>query len=205
MALVFYSSPMSSATPVESTLQELGVPHEKVVFDLSRTDHKQPEFLKLNPNGKVPTLVVDGTPMFEGLAIIQWLGERYGVERKLWPAASSPTRLQALSWSTWAYVTLGSAVTRLNYAQSPRVPAALHHAGQAQATQADIAHLLEILAGQLSGKSYLLGNEFSLADLVVASTVRYATICGVSLDKQPVVAAWVARCFERPSLKQSMP
>jgi glutathione S-transferase len=93
----------------------------------------------------------------------------------------------------------------LNYAQSPRVPAALHHAGQAQATQTEIAQLLELIAGHLAGKSYLLGNEFSLADLVVASTVRYGTYCGASLDKHPVVAAWVARCFERPSLKQAMP
>jgi len=76
MSIVFYSAPMSSASPVESALAELGVPHEKVSFDLSATRHKQPAFLKLNPNGKVPTLVVDGTPMFEALAIMQWLGDR---------------------------------------------------------------------------------------------------------------------------------
>jgi GST-like protein len=205
MSLVFYAASMSSASPVAAALEELGVPHEKVVFDLSRTDHKKPEFLKLNPNGKVPTLVVDGTPMFEALAIIQWLGDRYGVERKLWPAASSPARLPALSWTTWSYVTFGSAIVRLHYAQSPRLPEAMHNAAQAQAVQTELAQLLDILAGQLAGKAYLLGDEFSLVDLVVSCTLRYATYCGVALDKHPVVAAYVARCFERPALKQAMP
>ena len=76
----------------------------------------RPDFLALNPNGKVPTLTVDGAPMFEALAIQLWLGETYGVERGLWPAPGTPERLQALSWCAWAYVSYGAVLTRLHRA-----------------------------------------------------------------------------------------
>src|SRR6266545_4462922 len=98
MALIFYYAPMSSATPVYWALEELGVPFEKVKLDLRAGDQKKPEFLKINPNGQVPALVGDGTPMFESVAILLHLGERYGVDKKLWPAAGTPERMGAMSW-----------------------------------------------------------------------------------------------------------
>ena len=101
MSLTFYFAPQSSASPVACALAELDVEHERVRLDLKAKDQKKPGFLALNPNGKVPTLVVDGTPMFEALAIMLFLGERFGVERGLWPAAKDPARLAALSWCAW--------------------------------------------------------------------------------------------------------
>jgi GST-like protein len=98
--LVLYASPMSSATPVTLALTELDVPHEFVHVDLTAGDQHKPAFVALNPNGKVPTLVIDGKPMFEALAILQWLGDRFGVERGTWPAADTRERFEALSWST---------------------------------------------------------------------------------------------------------
>lgn len=95
MSIVFYTATWSSAAPVAYALAELGVPHEQVTLDLEAGDQRKPEFLALNPNGKVPTLVVDGTPMFEGLAIVLWLGDRYGVERGQWPHADAPARFEA--------------------------------------------------------------------------------------------------------------
>jgi glutathione S-transferase len=58
--MLLYAAPMSSATPVVHALAELQVPYELVPIDLSAGDQRRPEFLALNPNGKVPTLVVDG-------------------------------------------------------------------------------------------------------------------------------------------------
>src|SRR5262245_39865334 len=107
MSIIFYAASFSSALPVACVLNELEVPHERVTLDLAAMQQKRPEFLKLNPNGKVPTLVADGTPMFEALAICHWLADRYGVARKLWPAADAPERMTALAWTTWAYATYG--------------------------------------------------------------------------------------------------
>jgi len=100
MSIVLYWHPMSSATPIACALTELGVPHERVKIDIRTGEQRRPEYLALNPNGKVPTLTVDGAPMFEALAIHLWLGHRYGIERGLWPAAGTPEALQALSWCT---------------------------------------------------------------------------------------------------------
>src|SRR3954468_7349001 len=125
MSIKFCYAPMSSATPVAWALAELGVPHEAIKFDLKAKDQRKPDFMALNPNGKVPTLVVDGTPMFEALAIMQWLGDRYGVQQGLWPSADSSARLEAMSWTTWAYVSLGPVVNRRRFASDERLAAEL--------------------------------------------------------------------------------
>jgi GST-like protein len=202
--ITFYYAPMSSATPVVWALAELGVKHRAVKIDLKGTEHKKPEFLKLNPNGKVPTLVVDGTPMFEALAIMQWLGDRYGVEKKLWPAADEPARLQALAWSTWGYVSLGSTMGRLFVATSERLGPEFRNAPQAELARKELAELLGILDARLAQKKYLLSDQFSLADLIVAGLCGYAKMSGVPVDGHAHVKAWLAQCEERPAFKAAM-
>lgn len=202
MQIVLYAAPMSSATPVVHALAELEVPHEVKWVELGSSDLRAPEFLALNPNGKVPTLVVDDVPMFEALAIMQWLGDRFGVERGLWPAAAEPARREALAWSTWAYVTYGAHLQRLNYAGSPRVPAALHNAALAEHTAKELQGLLGVLDGRLAKRPWLLGDAFTLTDLIVASVVTYGTFCGVPVDHHPKVQAWLARFHERPAYQK---
>lgn len=201
MSIVFYSAPYSSASPVESALAELEVPHEKVVFDLSKNEQRKPAFLKLNPNGKVPTLVVDGTPMFEALAIMQWLGDRFGVARGVWPAFDSPLRLRALSWTTWSYVTYAAIIQRWNQATSEHVSAELHSPAQAGHAKAELQSLLGLLDRELAEQPFLLGSEFSLADLIVGCVVRYSSMCGITTEAHRHTTAWIERVFQRPSLK----
>jgi GST-like protein len=202
MRIVFHHAPMSSATPVACALRELDVPHERVLVDIKAGDQRNPAFLALNPNGKVPTLVVDGTPMFESLAIMQWLGDRFGVERGLWPAAESPARLEALSWSTWAYVTYAATLQRLNFASSPHAPAELHHAALAEHSRRELASLNSILDGRLATRPHILGESYTLADLIVSGVLGYARFCGVTLDEHSHLAAWVERCMARPAIRE---
>lgn len=201
MSMTLYAAPMSSATPVVCALAELDVPCEIVMLDLAAGDQKKPEYLALNPNGVVPTLVVDGTPLFETLAILQWLGDRYGVERGLWPAAGTPERLTALSWTTWVYVSYGALINVANFAQSPHVDAALHHpplAGEAlRRLDAHVGRLEQ----RLAERPYLLGGDYSLADLTVACVVTYSTYCGVSVERHPAVKGWLQRFYARPAYK----
>ena len=202
MTITLYSAPLSSATPVLNALLELRIPHELVQLDLSDGEQCKPEFLALNPNGKVPTLVVDGTPMFEALAIMQWLGDRFGLEHGLWPSAEAPERLQALSWSTWAYVTFVSQMSRFIYATSERFPQELHHAGHAEDASKELQKLLGVLDGRLANSDYLLGNDFGLVDLIVACCVTYGTFCGVSVEAHAHVRAWLARFHARPAYQK---
>jgi glutathione S-transferase len=201
MSMVFYAAPRSSSSPVACALQELGVAHERVNVNLAAGEQRKPEYLALNPNGKVPLLVVDGTPLFEALAILQWLGDRYGVEKKLWPAADSPARLEALSWTTWGYVTFGYGLSRLFYASNERLPKEMHNAAAAAAAQSELQGLLGVLDARLGQRPYLLGSAFSLADLILASVINYGRVCGVPSDAHDHVTKWLERVLSRPSLQ----
>lgn len=203
MKITFYMAPMSSATPVDSALRELAVPHETVRIDLKSGDQKKPEFLALNPNGKVPTMVIDGAPMHEALAIMHFLGDRFGVEKGLWPRADSAERRTATTWSTWAYVTLQPMVLLLNVAGGPHTPAALHHPPLVEFALSELRQRLGALEAHLADRPFILGESYSLADLIVASTLLWARMCGAPVAEFPRVQALAQRVSDRPAVRAS--
>jgi glutathione S-transferase len=202
MSLVFYYSPMSTAVITHWALEELGIPYEKVKVDFA-TDTKKPEFLKLNPNGAVPVVVHDGTPIFESAAIAIYLGETFGVEKGLFPAAG-PQRGPALAWIVWANVTLGGAMNRYQHSASERIPAEQRNAKAAEVARADVERLFGLLDGQLSGKQWLVGDSFSLVDAHVAAFVSYAAMVGFDTKKHASLEAWRARATSRPAWAAAM-
>jgi glutathione S-transferase len=201
MSLKLFAAPMSSALPVVQAIAELGLDCETVMFDLSSGEQKSPAYLAINPHGVVPTLVVDGTPLFEALAIMQWLGERHGVERGLWPAPGTPQHLVALSWSTWAYVSYGALVSVLNYAQAPHGKDHLHHPPLAAEALSQLHAALDRLDARLAQSPWLLGEAFSLADLIVASVVTYSAYCGVNTEGRAHLERWLQAFQSRESLR----
>ena len=198
-SIVFYWHPMSSATPVAAALTELDVPHQRVKIDIKAGEQRKPEFLALNPNGKVPTLTVDGAPMFEGLAIQLWLAEQYGVARGLWPAAGTPERLQAMSWCAWAYVTYAAAVSRLQLSTMGSEP--LRSAAHADAASESLNGLLSLLDARLATQPWMLGANYSMADLLVASAVGYSVYIGAPVAGHTHVQAWLAKVQARPAMR----
>lgn len=205
MSITFYYSPQSNATRVRWSLMELGVPHEIVRLDLRAGDQKKPDFLALNPNGKVPTIVLDGTPMFESVAIQLALGERYGVEKGLWPALGSPEHLTAMTWLIWGQVTLGGTLFKYLQNTSEWIPAELHHAKQAEQAMEELRKLLGILDGRLAGRQYLTGDRFTLADLDLASVLGWGLmVAKVDISGLANVQGWLSRCNERPAAKAAM-
>lgn len=198
MSIVLYWHPRSCATPIVSSLKELAVPHELVEIDIEAGEQRNPEFLALNPNGKVPTLTVNGAPMFESLAIQLWLGERYGVERGLWPAADTPERLQAMSWCSWIYVSYSAVVWRLYH--SAHGVASRRDAVQAKMALDDMHELLAVLDGHLAKRPWILGDGYSLADLVVGAGIAYSAFMG-AVAAHPHVQAWCDRVNARPSMQ----
>jgi glutathione S-transferase len=199
MSIVFYGHPMSSASPVAAALAELGVPHERVKIDIRTGEQHRPDFLALNPNGKVPTITVDGAPMFEALAIQLWLGEQYGVERGLWPAAGTPERLQAMSWCAWAYVTYGAVLVRLQVATQG--DEGLRSEAHAAAARDGLDQLLAILDRRLARQPWMLGSDYSLADLLVGSVLGYSVYLGAPVPAHAHVQAWLAKVQARPALR----
>nr|WP_315528834.1 glutathione S-transferase family protein [uncultured Achromobacter sp.] len=198
MSIVLYWHPRSSALPIACALAELGVPHERVVVDIEAGEQRRPEFLALNPHGKVPTLTVDGAPMFESLAIQLWLGEHYGVDAGLWPAPNTPERLLAMSWCAWSYVSYGAVLSRLY--QAVHGEEARRDARQAEAGLEDMNALLSVLDGHLSRQPWILGAAYSLADLIVGSVVGYSAFLG-AVQNHPHVRAWCDRVNARPAMQ----
>jgi len=200
MGIVFYYSPMSSASRVHWALEELGIPYDKVKLDLSKGEQRQPDFLKLNPNGKVPAMVVDGHPLFESLAMLLWLGETYGVDKGLYPPPGLQ-RLEAYKWLAWGSVSLAEAGMRLMHNTSDRFPLEQRNAAAASAAHAEINKLLQVLDRSIEGEQYILGDKFSIVDCAVGSMVWFL-VQRLQVDLAPHrhVGAWMSRLMPRPAL-----
>jgi glutathione S-transferase len=202
MSLTFYYSPRSNASRIFWTLAELGVPHEAVKLDLRAGDQKKPEFLAKNPNGKVPTIVLDGTPMFESVAIQIALGERYGVEKGLWPKIGSAEHFQALSWLVWGQVSVGTALIRYLMNTGEWMPKEQQNAGQAESALKEIHSLLKILNDRLDGRDYVVGSSFTIADLDLASVMAWGVgFAKIDISAYPKLQAWLGKINERPAAK----
>lgn len=200
MSLVFYFSPQSSASPVRWTLEELGVPHQKVQIDLKAGDQKKPEFLKLNPNGRVPLLVHDGTPIFESAAIQIYLGETFGVDKGLYPPPG-PKRGEVMKWIVWTNATLGEAMSRVGRNLGPWAPEDERNAKAGATAKAEVEGLLRIVEDTLADRSYLTGESLTIADLHLSSWMDYVRMMQIDLSGFPKLSAWVERCISRPSYK----
>ena len=198
MSLVLYYAPWSSATTCLLAIDELGVPCERVKLDLAAGSTRTPDFLAKNPNGKVPLLVHDGVPIFESIAILAHLGATFGVEKKLFPPPGL-ARAQALQWLAWMNASLAPHVSRYIENSSDRVAAELRNAKVAELARAEINHLLGILDAHLAGKTWMVGEHFTLVDLHLAGGMAWISRLGFELATLPNVAAWLARCQARPS------
>ncbi len=194
---------MSTATLTDLVLEELGLTCKRVKLDLKNGDTKKPDFLKINPNGKVPVLVHDDTPIWESAAITMYLGDVFGVAKKLYPE-SGPKRGEAMRWIAWANVTLGDAVYRYVRNTMDWVPAEQHNAKAAEVGKTDIAHCLGILNNALAGNAYLLGSGYTLADTHVNSLIDWLRHMKIDMAPFANLNAWSKRCCERPAYAKVM-
>lgn len=197
-----YGVPMSRASRCLWLLEELGVPYENVPTSFAG-DAQKPDYLKLNPNGKVPTLVDDdGTVVWESLAINLYLARKH--DRGLWPKTQAG-EAHALQWSFWAMTEVEPCavpiiMNRAFLPEGQRDPKAADAAEQA------LQKPLRVLDGALAGKDWLLEDRFTVADLNVHSVLAVATTfgrCDVSSHRH--VSGWLARCGERPALRRVFP
>jgi glutathione S-transferase len=203
MSLDFYYAPMSSATPIHWALEELGVPYEKVKIDLEAGEQKKPEYLSINPNGKVPAIMHDGVAIWESAAIMIYLGETFGTDKGLFPALG-PARGEAMKWIVWANATLGEAASRHRRNSSDKISVELRNPRAAAQAKDDLATLVAMLDKTLTGQDYLVENKFSLTDVHVASFVAYIGMSGIEMTGYKAVMQWKDRCIGRPAYVRAM-
>ena len=202
MSLVFHYAPFSSAFTCLWAFEELGIPHERVKLDLAAKATRTPEFLALNPNGKVPLLVHDGAPIFESIAILAHLGETFGVEKGLFPAPGID-RARAFQWLAWANASVAPAISLYLTNTADRFPAELQNAKVADAAKKEVSALLAILDEHLTGRTWLVGETFTLVDVHLAGLVWWAGRLGFDTKALSALDAWSARCQARPGFAAS--
>jgi len=196
--ITYYYAPMSTAVRTTWAVEELGVPCERVKLDIQKKETKTEAFLKLNPNGVVPLLVVDGLPIFESTAILLYLGETYGVDKGLYPQPGLK-RAETMRWVVWANIGFLDPMSRWARNTASYIPADQHNAKAAEAGKNDLGAALQIVDKALAGKSYLVDDKFSLADLAVSSYLGWLKFMGYDYSPFKNVSAWAERCLGRPA------
>jgi glutathione S-transferase len=188
--IVFYTNPQSRGRITHWMLEELGQPYETRVLDYTTT-MKAPEYLALNPMGKVPALVHDGQVITEGAAILTYLADAFP-EAGLMPA----NRAAFYRWMFFGAGPVEAAVT--NKALGVEVPPER----RGMVGYGCLEDVTNTLAAQLSATPYLCGDRFSAADVYVGSQIGYG-MRFKTIEPLPVFAEYWDRISARPALARS--
>ena len=189
MALTIHGSPRSRTLRVLWMAEELGLDYEHgpVAFDDPRL--KSPDFLSLNPAGAIPTIEDDGFALAESLAINLYLAKKHSLG-DLYPATRE-REAQAWRWTIWAQGELEPWIMRggmsaFNDAIAPHAVAL-------------VATSLTTLERALLDRAWLLGADFTVADLNVAAVLSPSRSSQLDLTLYPRVTDWLTRCYSRPA------
>jgi len=199
MAIKLYQAvPSSNSDRTKIALHEKGLPYERITLVLANKDQKRPEFLKLNPYGKVPVIDDDGRVLFESCIINEYLEEKYPNP----PLMPKDPYLRGRGRVLVDYA--------LNYLHEPYWALRgqlLKPAGERDQAMIDEKHrslreLMQYLETDLGDKSYFLG-EFSLTDIaIIPRALRMEAYGALPAPSLPRLNGWLQRMKERPSVKQ---
>jgi glutathione S-transferase len=199
-----YQLPMSSASfKVRAVLEELGLPCELVPVEMAKGAHKSPDFLAMNPNGKIPVLEDNGFVVWESNAIICYLAA-LKPESGLLPTDPKGMAL-VQQWLQWHATTLsastGEVMMQTVYA---RMMGRETDEAKLAAGLEKVRRDLGALEMSLAGKEYLCG-KLTLADFSLVSSLQPRGLMGFDLEAFPKVKAWVERMESRKSVANSLP
>lgn len=159
--ITLYHSPASRAFVAYWLLEELGVPFDVKTIDIRTGDQKKPEYLKINPSGKVPALTDGKVVVSENPAICIYLADRYGYG-SLAPKIEDPDRGAYLKWMIYSTAVVDPLVSL--HPKQIDLPSNASGFG----TYED---MVGVLTGALKGRKYLLGDRFSAADVMLGATI----------------------------------
>jgi glutathione S-transferase len=193
--ITLYGAMASRAHRTVWMLKELGLPFQHVPTHFMDGSTRKPEFLALNPNGRVPVLSDDGFLIHESMAINLYLARKYGG-----PLAPQGLHEEALAtqWSLWV-VTEVEKPLLLASAHRKLFAEGQHDEEQAQMAIAKLDRPFKVLDAHLARRPHLLGERFTVADLNVATVMDLAPQCGIALRDWPHVDEWHRRCLARPA------
>jgi GST-like protein len=208
--LQLYSLPTPNGVKVSIMLEEIGLPYEVHLVDFNKNDQMTPEFLSLNPNGKIPAIIDPNGPgdkplgLFESGAILQYLGEKTG---KLLPADPA-RRYQTIQWVHFQMGGIGPMFGQVGYFHK--------FAGKEIADKRPLERyvteskrLLGVMESRLDGRQWIMDDEFTIADISMLGWVRnligfYGARELVGFDGFGNVSAWLDRGLARPAVKRGL-
>ena len=208
--LQLYSLPTPNGVKVSIMLEEIGLPYEPHTIDFNTNDQKTPEFLSLNPNGKIPAIVDPNGPggeplgLFESGAILEYLAEKTG---KLIPA--DPAR----RWETiqWVHFQMGAVGPMFGQVGFFHKFAGKDFEDKRPRDRyvAESRRLLGVMDKRLDGRPWFMGEEYTIADISMLGWVRnligfYGARELVGFDDFKTVAAWLERGLARPAVQRGL-
>ena len=194
MALRIYGIPRSRTFRAIWAAEELGIPYENIAVDFTE-GVKRPEFLAINPFGRIPAIDDDGFRLSESLAITTYLVKKHG--GPLMPATPGD-EARAMQWALWGATEVERAAIDL-MVNRYLLPPEKRDAALASASEAKLARPLAALDAHLARTPYLLGESFTVADLNIASLLYTTWLNKHDLSAWPRLTPWLERCLTRPA------
>jgi glutathione S-transferase len=181
--LILYFSPGSSAMATHIALHEVGVPFEPRPMSFASKDQRTPDYLALNPEGKVPALVVDGRVLTEVAGTLYYLARRHP-EARLWPEGGIEEEAQAVSWMSF-------------------IASTLHPARRAGVER--WKEVFRFAEKRLGGHDWTVGSRYSIADIHLFRLYwRFVDALGPALKDYPGLTAHYDRIIQRPAVRKTI-
>lgn len=194
-----YFAPRTRSVRVAWLLEELDLPYELEHVEFLPTAENF--YIQNTPTGKLPTILDGDIVMCESGAIVEYILERYG-EGRLAPAIGSPDRAAYLQWlhfaESTAFPPLGIVVWLTRYREESDAPARLVEDAKSRAASG-----LEFLEQGLGDESYVVGDDFTAADIMLGFTLVAAQVLGILDDRFPRINAYLGRLLARPALQKA--
>ncbi len=201
MGIKLYYAPGACSLASHIAIEEVGVAYETQRLDLAAGDQRKPEYLALNPRGRVPTLVVDGRILTENVGIMTYFGGGYP-KAGLWPKDTwhQAQLVSTMAWlSNTVHTTYGHFLRPQRYADDP----AAQEAVKAKARQM-YGDCLKEIDGLLAGKRWAIANQYTVADGYLLVFYRWGNRSGFPVRSLANYTALVERVLARPAVKKVM-
>ncbi|MEJ8476745.1 glutathione S-transferase family protein [Roseibium algae] len=192
--ITFYYAPQTRALSTAILLDELNAPYELHVLNMKVQENRQPEFLALNPLGKVPAILHGDTLVTEQVAIQLYLGDLFP-NAGITPAIADPRRGSYLRWMVIYAACFEPALVDAFMKREP--------VDETMSPYGTHEQVIDLIRAQLSTGPYLLGDRFTVADVLWATALMWTMQFGIA-PKLQEFTDYTARVFERPCFKQAL-
>lgn len=200
--LLYTAATMNGYKPV-IFLEEAAVPYDLTHIDFAKQEQKAPDYVKLNPNGRIPTIVDRSNgdfPVFESGAILWYLAEKY--DRFLPTDANQ--RSETLQWLMFQKAGVGPMMGQAMYFQRIAAPNGHDEPFSIKRYVDESRRLLEVLNTRLAGREFLVGEDFTIADIATYPWARAYPWAKVSIDGLDHLQDWFKRIDARPAVQKAL-